>query len=201
MVEAIGQGILTGLVLATFIGPIFFAVVDLGLKGNVKGAAYIALGTFVSDVLWVLFIYLVAKQIAKDSMLMQAMYVAGGLVLVVLGLQNLLKAKVDEIHTAMHQKDRWSLFMKGFLINSTNPNVFFFWFGAVMVAVHKYNNQAALVITHFVSALAVVFSTDFLKGYAASLLRPYIKPNILTGLSRVSGIILIYFGVKLMLFH
>ena len=201
MVEAIGQGILTGLVLATFIGPIFFAVVDLGLKGNVKGAAYIALGTFVSDVLWVLFIYLVAKQIAKDSMLMQAMYVAGGLVLVVLGLQNLLKAKVDEIHTAMHQKDRWSLFMKGFLINSTNPNVFFFWFGAVMVAVHKYNNQAALVITHFVSALAVVFSTDFLKGYAASLLRPYIKPNILTYLSRVSGIILIYFGVKLMLFH
>lgn len=201
MVEAIGQGILTGLVLATFIGPIFFAVVDLGLKGNVKGAAYIALGTFVSDVLWVLFIYLVAKQIAKDSMLMQAMYVAGGLVLVVLGLQNLLKAKVDEIHTAMHQKDRWSLFMKGFLINSTNPNVFFFWFGAVMVAVHQYNNQAALVITHFVSALAVVFSTDFLKGYAASLLRPYIKPNILTYLSRVSGIILIYFGVKLMLFH
>ncbi len=201
MVEAIGQGILTGLVLATFIGPIFFAVVDLGLKGNVKGAAYIALGTFVSDVLWVLFIYLVAKQIAKDSMLMQAMYVAGGLVLVVLGLQNLLQAKVDEIHTAMHQKDRWSLFMKGFLINATNPNVFFFWFGAVMVAVHKYNNQAALVIMHFVSALAVVFSTDFLKGYAASLLRPYIKPDILTCLSRVSGIILIYFGVKLMLFH
>lgn len=201
MVEAIGQGILTGLVLATFIGPIFFAVVDLGLKGHVKGAAYIALGTFVSDVLWVLFIYLVAKQIAKDSMLMQAMYVAGGLVLVVLGLQNLLKAKVTETHTAMNQKDMWSLFMKGFLINSTNPNVFFFWFGAVMVAVHQYNNQAALVITHFVSALAVVFSTDFLKGYAASLLRPYIKPNILTYLSRVSGIILIYFGVKLMLFH
>jgi hypothetical protein len=46
MLEAIGQGILTGLVLATFIGPIFFAVVDLGLKGNLKGAAYIAFRYF-----------------------------------------------------------------------------------------------------------------------------------------------------------
>lgn len=201
MVEAIWQGILTGLVLATFIGPIFFAVVDLGLKGNVKGAAFIAFGTFVSDVLWVLSIYLLAKQVDKDSILMQGMYIAGGLVLVVLGLQNLLKAKVTETHAEMNQKNMWNLFAKGFLINSTNPNVFFFWFGAVMVAVHKYENQASLVLTHFVSALAVVFSTDFLKGYAASLLRPYINPNTLTYLSRLSGLILVYFGLKLMLFH
>ncbi|MFN8322340.1 MAG: LysE family transporter [Chitinophagales bacterium] len=201
MVEVIWQGILTGLVLATFIGPIFFAVVDLGLKGNVRGAAYIAFGTFVSDILWVLSIYLLAKQVDKDSLLMQGMYIAGGLVLVILGLQNLLKARVTEIHAEMNQKNRWSLFVKGFLINSTNPNVFFFWFGAVMVAIHKYENQASLVLTHFISALAVVFSTDFLKGYAASLLRPYINPSTLTQLSHLSGLILIYFGLKLMLFH
>ncbi len=201
MFEAIGQGILTGLVLATFFGPIFFAVIDLGLKGNVKGAAYIAFGTFISDILWVLLIYLLANQVDKDSMLLQVMYVAGGLVLLLLGLQNLLKAKVTETHTSMNQKDMWGLFGKGFLINSTNPNVFFFWFGAVMVAVHKYANQSQLVLIHFITALAVVFSTDFLKGYAASLLRPYIKPNTLTYLSRLSGLILIYFGLKLMLFH
>ncbi|MBK8658267.1 MAG: hypothetical protein IPN22_05185 [Bacteroidetes bacterium] len=85
----------------------------------------------------------------------------------------------------MNPKDRWSCFER-LLINATNPNVFFFWFGAVMVAVHQYHNQAPLVLTHFVSALTVVFTTDFLKGYAASLLRPYIKPNTLTYLSRVS---------------
>lgn len=201
MVEAIGRGILSGLVLATFIGPIFFAVIDLGLKGNVKGVAFISCGTFVSDVLWVLSIYLAAKQIDKDSALMQGMYLAGGLVLLVLGLQNLLKSKSAESRTAMHLKGMWSLFVKGFLINSTNPNVFFFWFGAVMVAVHQYNNQAQMVLAHFACALTVVFSTDFLKGYAASLLRPYIKPVTLTYLSRFSGVILIYFGIKLMLFH
>lgn len=201
MFEAVWQGIVTGLVLATMIGPIFFAVVDLGLRGNTKGAAYIAFGCFVSDILWVLFIYLLAKQADRNSTVLQAMYIAGGLVLLAMGLQNLLKAKVEEVHPETERKNQWDLFVKGFLINSTNPNVFFFWFGAVMVAVKQYANQPPLVLTHFFSALLVVFSTDFLKGYAASFLRPYITQNALTNLSRLSGIILIGFGLKLMILH
>lgn len=201
MVVAIWQGLLTGLVLSSFIGPIFFAAVDLGLKGNIKGVAYLATGTFLSDILTVLIIYLVAKQVDQGSVVLQVMYVAGGLVLVVFGLQNLLKAKVSETHLATDHKSLWSWFAKGFLINSTNPNVFFFWFGAVMVAVQKYENQSQLVLTHFFCALLVVFSTDFLKGYTASLLRPYIHHKALNYLGRISGLILIYFGVKLMLFH
>ena len=201
MAEAIWQGILTGLVLMTFVGPIFFAVVDLGLKGNVKGAAYLVTGTFISDVLWVLLIYLLAKQVDRNSMLLQVMYVAGGLVLIVLGLQNLFKAKVNETHMDINQKSLWSWFVKGFLINSSNPNVFFFWFGAIMVAVHKYENRSSLVLVHFLAALLVSYSTDFLKGYGASLLRPYIRPNTLVYLSRISGVILVYFGARLILFH
>lgn len=201
MLEAIGAGILTGLVLATFIGPIFFAIVDLGLKGNIKGAAYLAFGTFISDILWVLLIYALARQADRDSLLMQVLYVAGGGVLVVLGLQNLLKAKATEVHTQMDQKGQWSLFAKGFLINSSNPNIFFFWFGAIMVALRKYSSHSELVLVHFFSALLVSFSTDFLKGYAASLLRPYMHPKVLAYLGRLSGLILIYFGLKLVFFH
>lgn len=201
MFNAVWQGVVTGLILATFIGPIFFTVVDLGLRGNVKGAAYIALGTFISDILWVIAIYLLASQADKNSLLIQVMYIVGGLVLVALGLQNLLKNKVDESHPDTQHQNHKALFTKGFLINATNPNVFFFWFGAVMVAVKQYANQSVYVLTHFFSALLVVFTTDFLKGYAASFLRPYIKPAALTGLSRLSGIILIGFGIKLMLFH
>ncbi|HLP50769.1 MAG TPA: LysE family transporter [Chitinophagales bacterium] len=201
MFEAVWQGIATGLILATLIGPISFAVIDLGLRGNVKGAAYIAFGTFISDILWVLFIYLLAKQVNRESMLLQAMYIAGGLVLIIMGLQNLLKAKITEEHPETERKNQWDLFVKGFMINSTNPNVFFFWFGAVMVAVKQYANQPHLVLTHFFSALLIVFSTDFLKGYAASFLRPYLRQNTLMYLSRLSGIILIGFGLKLIVFH
>lgn len=201
MFEAVWQGIVTGLILATLIGPISFAAIDLGLRGNVKGAAYIAFGTFISDILWVLFIYLLAKQVNRESLLLQLMYIAGGLILIIMGLQNLLKAKITEVHPETARKNQWDLFAKGFMINSTNPNVFFFWFGAVMVAVKQYANQPHLVLTHFFSALLIVFSTDFLKGYAASFLRPYLRQNTLMYLSRLSGVILIGFGVKLIVFH
>ncbi|HWB62632.1 MAG TPA: LysE family transporter [Chitinophagales bacterium] len=201
MGNAIWQGLLTGLVLATFTGPIFFAVIDLGLKGHTKGAAYLAFGTFTSDILTVLFIYAVAKTIDRNSPVLQGMYIGGGLLLVGLGLQNIFKAKPVDPHTPLNHESGLRLYSKGFLINISNPNVFFFWFGAVMVAVHGYRNRPELVLAHFITALLVVFATDFLKGYGASLLRPYIKGNILLYLSRLSGLVLIYFGIKLIVFH
>jgi L-lysine exporter family protein LysE/ArgO len=201
MLEAVWQGVLTGLVLATFVGPIFFTVVDLGLKGNVKAAAYLSFGCFLSDILWVLFIYFIAIQVPRDSLLIKIMYVAGGSILTFLGLQNLLKAKVSETHVDVSQVSGWKWFGKGFLINSTNPNIFFFWFGAIMAAVHKYQNHSSLVLVHFLVALLLTVTTDLLKGYGASLLRPYIKTNTLLYLSRFSGLVLMYFGIKLVLFH
>lgn len=201
MQEAIWQGILTGLVLATFIGPIFFAVVDLGLKGNTKGAAYLAFGTFLSDALTILLIYFLARVIDKNSTTLQVMYFIGGGLLVVLGLKNLFAKKANEASVTLDQRSLNKLFAKGFLINSTNPNVFFFWFGAVMGAIRGYEDRPHLVLVHFFSALLIVFSTDFLKGYSAFLLKPYIRDTTLNYLSKVSGIILIYFGIKLMFFH
>lgn len=201
ILQAVWQGILTGLVLATFVGPIFFAIIDLGLKGNIKGAFYLAFGTFVSDTLWVLTIYLLARNVDQHSMVFQAMYWIGGSVLTFLGLQNLLTAKGEGKHIDVDHVATKKFFVKGLLINSTNPNIFFFWFGAIMVAVHTYNDNSTLVLTHFFCALLITFSTDFLKGYGASLLRPYVRDSTLKMLSRLSGLILIYFGLKLMFFH
>lgn len=201
MLEAALQGFLTGLVLSTFIGPIFFQVVNLGLNSTLRAVAYMALGTFVSDVLTVLLIYLVAAQLATRAINLNFLYIAGGLVLVVIGLAGIIKKPKKEQQEVLTHKSLMKIFMRGFLINSTNPNVFFFWFGAIMVAVKTYNNQAQYVLTHFAVALLMTLITDFSKGYAASLLKPYITDRIMLNLSRVSGIILIYFGVKLMVFH
>ncbi len=201
MGHAIWQGAITGLILATFIGPIFFTIVDLGLSGHLRGAAWLAFGVFVSDILTVSFIYLVAESIDQGSVVLQVMYIIGGSILVLMGLQNLLKRRQSQAHPDVARISMSRLFAKGFLINSTNPNVFFFWFGAVMSAVSHYHGEGSQVMMHFLVALVIVCATDFLKGYSASLLRPYIRPAILLSLSRVSGIILIGFGIKLIFFH
>lgn len=201
MLEAIGNGFMSGLVICSFLGPIFFMMIDLGLRGNIRGVIYLGLGTFVSDILTVLFIYTIAKSLAQYTALTNALYVAGGLVLLYIGFKNLMqKDGGAAVQKTQHIKPA-QFFIKGFLINSTNPNVFFFWFGAVMLAVNMYRNDTMLVSAHFITTLLMVLVTDVAKGYGASLLRPYVKDNTLLYLSKLSGLIIMGFGLKLIFFH
>ncbi len=201
MFEAVWQGLLTGLFLSTFTGPIFFMLLNLGINSTVRAVAYLALGTFVSDMLTVFLLYLAAGKFAEGAVNLHYLYIAGGLVLIAIGLNTLFGKLPKHTNEGQGHTGYRKVFMKGFMINSTNPNVFFFWFGAVMLAVKTYHNNTAQVLTHFGVALSIVFSTDFLKGYAASLLKPYITENLMFILSRFSGLVIIFFGVKLMLFH
>jgi threonine/homoserine/homoserine lactone efflux protein len=201
MLQAVWQGILTGLILSTFIGPIFFMLIELGLKGRVKAAWYLALGTFVSDILTVTIIISIAHSLIQNSAILNTMYYVGGLVLIIIGLQSIFKKKVDGTHEQPDNKLMKKVFIKGFIINSTNPNVFFFWFGAIVLAMKSYSENTTLVSIHFSAALLVVLTTDFLKGWAASLLKPYVTEKILSILSKISGLIIIYFGLKLMINH
>lgn len=202
MLEAVWNGFLTGLVISTFTGPIFFMLIDLGLKGEVKGALNLALGTFVSDITTVLLIFFVARNFNTNPTILNILYIIGGLVLIVIGLKNIAsKHTKKEMHPVLTKKERARLFVKGFLVNSTNPNVFFFWFGVVMVMISKYGDNGTYVLIHMITALSMVLTTDALKGYLASLLKPYIKDKTLFYLEKVSGIIILFFGVKLIFFH
>lgn len=201
MWQAVGNGFMTGLVISSFMGPIFFMMIELGLAGRIRGIIYLALGTFASDLLSVFIIYNIAKKLVQYTSFMNGMYIVGGIVLIVIGLMNFLQTKTNTAHPPVDRKYLHRLFIKGFLINTTNPNVFFFWFGAVMLAMNMYQNQPIPVFTHFITALMMVLTTDILKGYGASLLRPYIKDNTLLYLGKLSGIIIIGFGVKLIFFH
>lgn len=201
MLTTVWQGILTGLVLSTFVGPIFFMLIELGLKGRVKAAWYLALGTFVSDMLTVTLIVAVAHTLVQYTTVLNTMYYVGGGVLIAIGFQSLIKKRVDSSHEHADNMMMRKVFLKGFIINSTNPNVFFFWFGAVVLAMKTYSQSTVSVAIHFGSALLVVFTTDFLKGWAASFLKPYITDKTLFILSKISGLIIIYFGLKLIVSH
>lgn len=176
-------------------------LVDLGLRGHIRGAINLALGTFISDILSVLLIYFIAQNFVTNAAVLNVLYIIGGIILVVVGLKQLFKTREAEVHYKMDKKDRRKLLLKGFLINSTNPNVFFFWFGAVMIAMQTYQSNTSFVLIHFFIALLLVFTTDCLKLFAAAMLKPYIKDNTLLCIGKISGVIIIAFGIKLIFFH
>lgn len=202
MIDAVLQGIVMGLILSTFCGPIFFMLINTGITGSVKSVFYLAFGAFLSDLIIILvLLYLALGAISKSGYL-EVMYYIGGSILVYFGIRNLMSTPVmQEQSENVSQKELNKIFMKGFMINSFNPNIFFFWFGTMMLAFDTYHNDKDLVLTHFISGLSVSFCIDFLKGFSAFHLKKYVTPFLLKGLNILSGIIIIAFGLKLVFFH
>lgn len=201
MIDAVLQGVIMGLILSTFCGPIFFMLINLGLTSSIKSVFYLAFGAFLSDLLIILVLLYIALGSIAESQYLNILYYVGGGILVYFGIRNLLSkpALLEESQTS--QKDLNKIFLKGFMINSLNPNIFFFWFGTMMLAFSTYHNDKELVLTHFISGLSISFCIDFLKGFSAFHLKKYVKPSFLKVLNKFSGIVIIGFGLKLMFFH
>lgn len=201
MQNAILQGVLMGLVLSTFCGPIFFMLINLGVTSSLKSVFYLAFGTFLSDLLIIfLLFYLFLGSVTDINQIGVLRYVGGG-VLIYFGMRNLLNTPVIEQQTEISKKELNRIFLKGFMINSFNPNILFFWFGTMVAAFSTYNNNKHFVLIHFISGLSVSFMTDCLKGFSAFHLKRFIKPMFLKVLNKISGLIIIGFGLKLIFFY
>jgi threonine/homoserine/homoserine lactone efflux protein len=201
MLNAVLQGVIMGLILSTFCGPIFFMLINLGVTSSLKSVFYLAIGAFLSDLLIVLILLYVALGNVSELKQLEVLYYIGGAVLLYFGVKNLFTTPVIVQQTEMSQKELNRIFFKGFMINSFNPNILFFWFGTMMLAFSTYHNDKNLVLAQFVSGLSVSLCTDCLKGYSAFHLKKYIKPSFLKVLNKISGLIIIGFGLKLIFFH
>jgi threonine/homoserine/homoserine lactone efflux protein len=86
-------------------------------------------------------------------------------------------------------------FMSGFIINTLNPSVMFFWL----------INATAFAASHSVSDRIIIFSTclgvnilaDILKVVLAAKVRHSLTPNNINIINKVSGTILIGFGLAI----
>jgi threonine/homoserine/homoserine lactone efflux protein len=201
MLDAVFQGMVMGLILSTFCGPIFFMLINTGITSSVKSVFYLALGAFLSDLIIILLLLYVALGAISESKYLEFLYYIGGSILIYFGIRNLLSSPVIGEQLNPTQDDLNKIFLRGFMVNSFNPNIFFFWFGTMMLAFSTYNNNKSLVLTHFISGLSVSFCTDFLKGFSAFHLKKYVTPMLLKILNKVSGLIIIGFGLKLVFFH
>lgn len=201
MLDAVLQGMVMGLILSTFCGPIFFMLINLGISSSVRSVFYLALGAFLSDLIIILVLLYVALGAISKLEHLELLYYIGGAILIYFGIRNLLSQPTTLEQNDSSQNDLNRIFLKGFMVNSFNPNIFFFWFGTMMLAFSTYHNDKNLVLTHFISGLSVSFCTDFLKGYSAFHLKRYVKPPFLKVLNKMSGLIIIGFGLKLIFFH
>jgi threonine/homoserine/homoserine lactone efflux protein len=225
IVNAILEGALAGLILSVFVGPIFFTMLQLGVEHGFRAAFALALGQWVSDLLYIFLAFWGAiwvEDIIGDAV-KQATFVwysgtIGGSLLLLFGAGLLLTKSIstktiatadsetidvldEEVKMTKHKvskKAYFAYFSQGFLINTINPTPLLFWMGLMAFAINsKYVGGATAAM--YVSVMTVVVITDSLKIYLAKAIRNKLQARHFLYVRKLAGLVLGGFGLVLLL--
>lgn len=199
MIEPVLSGIAFGLLLATMLGPVFFALLQTSLHEGFKAGAYLAFGVLMSDTALIGICYFFAAQLnllEQNKMLMG--FIGGGL-LIGFGLFNFFKKirvkEVDDNKKTVHAK----FIAQGFFLNIFNPAVLLFWLGVIGIVTLKEHYTKIHTSVFFVTLLFTVFSTDILKSFISHRIKNILKENVITWINRIVGLVLVAFGLQMVL--
>lgn len=198
-IEALFQGILLGLVLMVSAGPIFFAVIETSIRKGFWYALSISVGTLFSDLFYISLAYFGLQPMFENETFKFWLGICGGVVLVAFGIVYLMKK--PDLHAAdLHMKTKSSYTayaLKGFVINTLNPFVIFFWLGVLGFVTVNYNKSIPSQILFFIGCLSMFFAADMLKAFVAGKIKHLMKPELFLWMNRVVGLVMIYFGLRM----
>ncbi|MGC3944841.1 MAG: LysE family transporter [Chryseolinea sp.] len=203
--EIIVNGVISGIVLAFLIGPVFFTIIQTSIEKGFKSGVFVAIGVSLSDSVYILVSYLGLVQFTETGNFRHYMAYGGGIILLGFGLYYLLvkrrRLATFQFQTKIEGGPWLKLVGKGFLINALSPMVLFFWIATVSVATARLGYAHPVKATvFFVSIVATVFSTDVIKAKLADRLRTLITPRFIRIMNIVLGIVMIVFAGRLILF-
>ncbi|MCC6690067.1 MAG: LysE family transporter [Bacteroidia bacterium] len=198
MTEAILKGVGLGMMLAFAFGPSFFALLQTSIKNGLISGITLALGIFVSDIIYVTVAYFGATSLLNNERNKFYIEVIGGILLILFGAAALFQKKEIKKNEEIIL-EKWSVtFVKGFLLNTFNPAVFFLWFVWVSIISAEFKFSNLHILVSLGSALTTVVSTDILKAIIANQLRNVMTPTVQQWANRLLGLVLITIGINLM---
>lgn len=203
MWEAIVSGLTLGLVLAISVGPVIFTIIKQSLVNGKEGGFCFVMGVWLSDIVLVV-ISNAFSEVVKSLMIYEKpLGLIGSVFLILMGIFYVffkkikLQANPEEPITRFRKRDMAKIFSSGFLINTLNPNVFIFWLATATNFAIKYSFQQRLII--FTVCLALNIAADIFKVLMAGKLRSRLTLHNISVINKISGSLLIGFGLALLL--
>lgn len=208
LLDLILKAVVTGFVLSVLIGPVFFLLLETSIRKGVRAALAFDAGVLLSDLIYIVIAYTFYAEVADLTKGSKSYIIdiCGGVIFLAFGLVTLLKkAKAfdrEEVEAASPtSKDYYMLGLKGFLLNFANPAVIFYWFSVIALGAKKEEGDVmgGHILLYITIILVTFFSVDVLKIIGAKKLRPFITERVLTGLNRLTGLIILITGVVLLI--
>ena len=202
MMESILKGLALGFVLALSVGPIIFTIIKQSLNNGHKGGFSFVAGVWVSDILLVVLSNTLTVLVSELLEHSRVIAFGGSCFLIAMGIYFVFFKKVslgkdgDSGEARFRKRDMARVFASGFIINTLNPGVIFFWLGNATVLSLNHPLRERIVI--FSVCLLVNMSADVGKVMMAGKLRSKLTLRTLMIINRISGTILIGFGIALL---
>jgi threonine/homoserine/homoserine lactone efflux protein len=199
LIPAILKGLALGLMLSISVGPVIFSILKQSINNGHKGGFAFIIGVAASDITLVALSNLFTGLFEDLLEYKTAIGIGGSCLLIALGIYVTFfkKIQVNEAGIQvikMRKRDYFKIFLSGYFMNSLNPSVIGFWLlTSTSLLVETFNYR----IVVFATCLILVASLDVVKVMLAGRIRQKLTPHNIHIINRISGLILIGFGVAL----
>ncbi|MCM3004780.1 LysE family translocator [Priestia koreensis] len=189
--------ILLGLSLAAPIGPINAAQLDKGIKNGFWHSWFLGMGATFVDILYMLAVYIGAVSFLSNEFIKLFLFAFGCFVLIYTGVEGLISAGKINRDSRAKGDTILKCFFSGFFLSITNPLTILFWigiYGSVLAKTASTYGEKQLLL--YSGAMFIgIFAWDVTMAALASTFRRYLAANVLIGVSVVSGLSLVGFGL------
>ena len=201
MWHAIVNGITLGLVLMISVGPVIFSIIKQSLNNGREGGFSFVAGVWLSDILLIIVSNAFSELVTYMMEYRKILGILGSLFLLLMGVFYVFFKKIKLQNPEggilkFTRTDILKIFSSGFLLNTLNPNVFLFWLGTATAFASEYSFNERIMI--FSICLIINVTADIVKVLMAGKLRTRLTLHNITLINKISGTILIGFGIALL---
>ncbi|MDZ4840188.1 MAG: LysE family translocator [Bacteroidota bacterium] len=188
-----------GLAMSILIGPVFFLLIQISIEKGFFPAMSFAFGIVSSDIIIFTLAWAGIAALGSGELLTEIFELAGGALLFFFGIILVIK-KAEEPPTpaSIHDKiehDHRKLWIRGLAVNSLNPGAYIYWISVNTASTKIIGDSRLMFGVMLVACMGMIFGTDLLKAIAANSLQHLMTKKFMVWFNRVSGIILIVFGI------
>jgi threonine/homoserine/homoserine lactone efflux protein len=206
MIAALAKGFALGLLLSISVGPVVFSVIKQSLNNGHKGGFAFIAGVSASDITFVLICNLFTALFESALTHEVIIGTAGSVFLIILGIYNIFFRKVAVTDKGtielknIRKREMLGIFLSGYFMNLLNPGVLLFWIAAsatILADAQQQDHPIQYRIIVFTVCLLIVLIGDTAKVMLAGNIREKLNPHNIHIINRISGLILIVFGIAL----
>ncbi|HEX8356582.1 MAG TPA: LysE family transporter [Segetibacter sp.] len=199
LISAVLKGLALGLMLSISVGPVIFSIIKQSINHGHKGGFAFIGGVSASDITIVVISSLFTKMLDNLLAYKVPIGICGSALLILFGVYVTFfkKIKVNEAGLQVIEMDTHhyvKIFLAGYFMNLLNPGVIGFWLLTSTSLLVEAANYRLIV---YITTLIIVAGSDVLKVMLAGKIRPKLTLHNIHLINRVSGVILIGFGIAL----